>query len=1126
MKGTRRDVLIQLESWLNGEEDKHVFWLNGLAGTGKSTIAQTFAEMSFADGKLGASFFCSRDFEDRRNLQIIFPTLAFQLARRYSRFREELLLVLKTSPDLGRESLSSQMEKLIVGPLKTTHDPTLIIIDALDECKDEEPASAILSILSRYVEQIPHVKFFITGRPEPRIRSGFRLPALRPITEVFKLHDIERLSVDADIKLFLRTRLAEIAKNRSDCDFPGGWPRLSHIDILCEKVGGLFIYASTAVKFVASPLHLPPERLVLLVSLRQNTVHEGGSGIDSLYTGILRHAYRNLGPDNPEVYRRFRTVVGAVLLAFNPLSMESLSSLLPDFDTSEITIALNPLHSLLLVPEGTDGLIRTFHKSFPDFLMDLERCQDTRFFVDPPVHHTEILLPCLHLMEKRLKKNICDLDDYADLSNVDDLSARRKVHIGDALEYACRFWTKHLIKSPSSGPDAERVREAIDRFFTRCLLFWIEVLIIIESLDVSVHLINDIRQWYISVSCGCIIYGNIYSPLVQGNLVCEWADDSQYFILEHYDIICNSPSQIYHYALPFSPFSSQLRKCYIAEFSREVRVIKGAKTKWETCSRTVPLESSTLALSYWNNTIAVGSRNGDIIILHAITGSQIAVFSGHTQEVTCFTFSSDGKTFVSGSNDKTIKLWDMQTGGVIKPFCGHTKQVQSVSISEDCTRIVSGSTDNTICLWDIETGECFSTIKQRGPVHYVGFSPMNSEHIISISYNRVQQWDVKGHQIPSVYNGTHIAFSPDNTQFALCNGKVVTVRKSNPEATVADFHITDGFPKYCCFSPDNRLVAVAAGNTVYVQDLTSPDPHLIATFVGHTSTITSLIFSSPSSLISASKDSSIKFWQIGTLSTDTAVADPEFTPHASLLVESVSLQAGNKIAVSSDISGVVKAWDILTGHCRVTFKIPDWHPNKRVGDVKQIGDRWISVWYEGTNIYVWDVEKREPLQTLKLDGPVCNGLRISGDGSKIICLSYENIQAWSMWTWESVGKVKLVLEGMPYMDPLCTDSSRVWICFGDSSAKEGWDFGISSSSPVPFDPSTGRPCLDLIGYRPEFLTGVPWIKDTVTGKEVFCLRGRYTEPKDVQWDGQYFVAGYTSGEVLILDFYHILSRDM
>ena len=64
MKGTRRNILLQLENWLNDEQDKRVFWLNGLTGTGKSTIAQTFAEISFANGILGASFFCSRYYED------------------------------------------------------------------------------------------------------------------------------------------------------------------------------------------------------------------------------------------------------------------------------------------------------------------------------------------------------------------------------------------------------------------------------------------------------------------------------------------------------------------------------------------------------------------------------------------------------------------------------------------------------------------------------------------------------------------------------------------------------------------------------------------------------------------------------------------------------------------------------------------------------------------------------------------------------------------------------------------------------------------------------------------------------------------------------------------------------
>ena len=498
LKGTRRDVILQIEQWLTDKKDRRIFWLNGLAGTGKSTIAQTFSEISFADDMLGASFFCSRDFEDRSNLQAIFPTLAFQLAHRYPQFREQLLLVLKANHDVERESLSSQVEKVIVRPLKETGISTLIIIDALDECKDKEPASALLSVLSRHVHEIPDVKFFITGRPEPPIREGFRLKSLRPITDVLKLHNVKRSLVDEDIKLYLRIYLTDIRETRSDCEFPEEWPTSYDVDTLCKMAGGLFIYASTVVKFVASRYHLPTKRLDLIFCSRGST-HEGG--IDFLYTQILQLAFQDADPKEQELYSQLRTVVGAVLLVFRPLSRKTLSSLLRNCESpSQISTTLRLLHSLINVPDDEDEPIRVFHKSFPDFLTDPSRCKDDRFFVDPAVHHEDVLLSCLDLMKKRLKKNICDLDDYAVLSAVEELSARKETLIGSSLEYACQFWTRHLANVPGEGPHVQRVKEAVEDFFAKSLLHWVEVLSITGHLKSAASAINDIRRWYISVS--------------------------------------------------------------------------------------------------------------------------------------------------------------------------------------------------------------------------------------------------------------------------------------------------------------------------------------------------------------------------------------------------------------------------------------------------------------------------------------------------------------------------------------------------------------------------------------------------------------------------------------------------
>jgi WD40 repeat protein len=508
--------------------------------------------------------------------------------------------------------------------------------------------------------------------------------------------------------------------------------------------------------------------------------------------------------------------------------------------------------------------------------------------------------------------------------------------------------------------------------------------------------------------------------------------------------------------------------------------------------------------------------DGEIIILDAITGSQIAIFSGHTAGVVCFTFSSDGKLLVSGSNDMTVKVWDVQTGGVIKTFYGHTGCVWSVSISADCTRIASGCEDKTVRLWDIQTGECLCVIQQQHNVDHVSFSSINPQYVISISDDKVWQWDVNGHQIPPVYDGSYIAFSPDHTLFALCNEDVVTVQNSDTRATVAKFQVPGHGINCCCFSPDSRLIGAAAGKAAYVWDITS-DPCSTETLVSHTNDITSLVFSSPTFLVSASQDKSVKFWQIGALSTDPVTTDLESSP-----ILSVSLQPGCGIAISSDIMGVVKTWDISTGLCKASFQTPAkgifWR------DVQLIDGRLIIIWCQDEGIHIWDINRGEFL--LKIDLPPLNlkGLRISGDGSKVFCMTKKSIQAWAMHTGELVGEVKFELEQRGYLDPLQMDDSRIWVRLKDSST-QGWDFGILDSPPIHlFNVSTQRPLLDFIGGPSWQTEDISWIKDVVTGKEVFHLSERYIEPFGIQWDGRYLVAGYESGEVLILDFHHMYPR--
>ena len=615
----------------------------------------------------------------------------------------------------------------------------------------------------------------------------------------------------------------------------------------------------------------------------------------------------------------------------------------------------------------------------------------------------------------------------------------------------------------------------------------------------------------------CEVFPESMLMLVQAVIPCRWTNDSQHFLLKYFDMIYQSPAQMYQLALPFCPSFSWLHKYYTAEQLQVVKVVKGLPAEWGMCSRTVVMDTLPQVLSCWNNTIAVGSYCGIIKFLNAITGSKLAVLSKHTKVVLSLTFSLDGTLLVSGSGDKTVILWDVQTGGVVKLFCGHVDYVHCVSISMDYTTIASGSGDQMIRLWDIQTGECYCVIDRHEDINSVSFSPTNSQLLISGSnVHMIEQWNTRGYKIGSTYEGSYGAFSPDGTCFISWGESAATVRNSDSGAIITKLQLPSGKLRCCCISPDSKFVAGIVGSTIYVWDITGADPYLIQT-IGCAARVASLIFSS--SLISASIDASVRFWQIGIRPTNTTATEITSTVVTPTKIQSASLQARDGIAITTDIAGEMKTWDIATGLCKTSFQTPAKGCTWR--DAQLIEGRLVLAWWGDDKIHIWEAEKEEPVWTVDTSFSGVNGIRISGDGSKVFCLSGKSILAWSMQTGDSIGTVEL--EDQLDMDPLCADGSKIWVHLKSSSLLQGWDFGRLGLSPIPLSNiPLNRPHLDLIDGHKWWRTHPNKVKDTVTGKEVFELSGRYGSPSVVQWDGQYLVTGYHSGEVLILDFKHVL----
>ena len=264
---------------------------------------------------------------------------------------------------------------------------------------------------------------------------------------------------------------------------------------LTKKSSGLFIFASTLVRFIESEHHDPSERLQLVLSEASGTTHEGREGIDFLYSQVLLLAFSDARGE--EVFTNVRRVLGAIVLAFNPLSRRDLSRIL-GVSRTLVSTTLRHLHSVILVPADEHKEIRIFHKSFPDFLQDENRCTNHRFRVAPEVHHGDMVLGCLELV-KELKRNPCSLPPFTMNRDARDLPQLLEEILGGAVRYACRHWARHLELSPKSGSYIHQVIISMTEVLGSAPP-WIEVMSLDNHLEGVIHSMYGLLDWGDKVS--------------------------------------------------------------------------------------------------------------------------------------------------------------------------------------------------------------------------------------------------------------------------------------------------------------------------------------------------------------------------------------------------------------------------------------------------------------------------------------------------------------------------------------------------------------------------------------------------------------------------------------------------
>ncbi len=118
LENTRREALARIRTWADGRDERHIYWLKGMAGTGKSTIALTIAREYSKEKRLGASFFFSRGGGDLASTRRFVATIAVQLAEMSADLQRHIAAAAAASSRRIRAlGLYDQWERLILQPL-------------------------------------------------------------------------------------------------------------------------------------------------------------------------------------------------------------------------------------------------------------------------------------------------------------------------------------------------------------------------------------------------------------------------------------------------------------------------------------------------------------------------------------------------------------------------------------------------------------------------------------------------------------------------------------------------------------------------------------------------------------------------------------------------------------------------------------------------------------------------------------------------------------------------------------------------------------------------------------------------------------------------------------------------
>ncbi|KAE9393162.1 hypothetical protein BT96DRAFT_863671 [Gymnopus androsaceus JB14] len=1006
LDGTRVTVLDDIQNWFDSGEGQ-IYWLNGAAGMGKTTIALSVARRLLSNSQsLMATFFCSRDSVDRKNSGLIFPTLACQLASCNKDFHDGLVDILGRYPYIGAALPHEQVQRLIVEPLQKIKPPPTValVLDALDECNGERASEKILLALLQHVRSIPLLKVFISCRPAAYVEELLSSGEHR---RMFKLHHVPASIVDNDLRLFYNQQLEDIrtAKKLGTED----WPPVELVEKLVQQAAGLFIFAVTVCKYVSSRGDAK-RRLEHIANISKGD-YEDALSVDMLYTEVLSAAIEKI-PDKHD-RRNFARVLMSVMLVQEPLTVDAFGQLL-NIDSLVIYDLLRDVHSILSVPDEVGTLagevVHIFHASFADYITAHDQVgnQVPLVYIDPKVHHLELAHLCLQCMNRDLKRILPFSKRSFANSEIQDLDILVKTHISRALHYAALYWADHLSAVTSVRHSGHPILEELQQFANTKLLFWLECISLLNASESAIESLVKGKDWLKKMN----------NDLCTHTL--QLLDDGYHAVNEFYPIVQNFGVHIYLSFILFLPQGTALYRCYSHFLPPHWKVMNPHKT-WNPLigsplpaffsssftfspdSRRIAFVSNSIFsidilsskqhcitedlqpnLDAWNAEKIPGVDASfpalNYSILQPSLTSVIWLPSG-VIATCCTILSAVQKPYKSHCY---VSLWDSETGAHIKLLYHtfeETNMFLPIMTASPSFRYLGLSIPSTQIFWDAQSWDQICSSPSRTPF-YRCFAVSDDHYLIGTELWRISEknqvlLDTLGIDQQHV---TSSVFSHDGRMIVLglTNGLVELWQVLSGSKALKSFQISSGFPEeniatVCplpsvAFSPGSALVAVSFGSLVSLLKLEAND--LI--FIGELATPTyyhpQLIHVSFSPggqyIVCSDKCGMIRIWSTAAAVNHCINSHSNQLSPIGPLVDCIAYMTDGHFCVTGNYNGILSIQDCSTG-----LPVHTWQSEHDVSSVAVSSDGRFVASSGSESTCIWSISEGSQTAEVTIPAP-------------------------------------------------------------------------------------------------------------------------------------------------------------